>query len=191
MIGKLKFLMTAVAIENGGNAQNLQMTTEQSPQRDNNDEDNDQPGFVIRQDPSKEECRYCFCKPCITDDQTDKCGGMVIMDENKSPLCDITNVPKSKVSCRKRLVDGTPKNYRYERKIRKTIEFYFDTTDKKLEFEKKFESAKKLLHLKTNTELFNRLIELLDLNQKPSMSTEISDKSVNKNEILSDDSITF
>lgn len=79
------------------------------------------------------------------------------MDENKSPLCDITNVPKSKVSCRKRLVDGTPKNYTYERKIRKTIEFYFDTTDKKLEFEKKFESAKKLLHLKTNTELFNRL----------------------------------
>ncbi|CAC5417910.1 unnamed protein product [Mytilus coruscus] len=77
-------------------------------------------------------------------------------------------------------------------KSEKTIEFYFDTTDKKLEFEKKFESAKKLLHLKTNTELFNRLIELLDLNQKTSMSTETSeDKSVDKNEILSDDSFTF
>ncbi|CAG2188780.1 unnamed protein product [Mytilus edulis] len=62
---------SAVAIENGGNAQNLQMTTEQSTQTDNNeeDEDDDQPGFVIQQDPSKEECRYCFCKPCITDDQ--------------------------------------------------------------------------------------------------------------------------
>ncbi|CAG2241946.1 unnamed protein product [Mytilus edulis] len=65
---------SAVAIENGGNAQNLQMTTEQSTQTDNNDEDeddedNDQPGFVIQQDPSKEECRYCFCRPCITDDQ--------------------------------------------------------------------------------------------------------------------------
>ncbi|CAG2184635.1 unnamed protein product [Mytilus edulis] len=45
------------------------MTIEQSTQTDNNDEDNEQPGYVIQQDPFKEECRYCFCKPCITDDQ--------------------------------------------------------------------------------------------------------------------------
>ncbi|CAC5369576.1 unnamed protein product [Mytilus coruscus] len=46
---------SAVTNEKGGNAQNPQMTTEQSTQTDNNeeDEDDDQPGFVIQQDPSQ------------------------------------------------------------------------------------------------------------------------------------------
>ncbi|CAC5410207.1 unnamed protein product [Mytilus coruscus] len=62
---------SAVTNEKGWNAQNPQMTTEQSTQTNNNeeDEDDDQPGFVIQQDPSQVECRYCFCKPCITDEQ--------------------------------------------------------------------------------------------------------------------------
>jgi hypothetical protein len=27
------------------------------------------PGFVIKQDQSQDECPYCFCKPCFTNEQ--------------------------------------------------------------------------------------------------------------------------
>ncbi|CAC5385921.1 unnamed protein product [Mytilus coruscus] len=51
---EIKILMTLLALKTDNNEE---------------DEDDDQPGFVIQQDPSQVECRYCFYKPCITDEQ--------------------------------------------------------------------------------------------------------------------------
>jgi hypothetical protein len=31
--------------------------------------EDENPGFVIEQDQSQNECPYCFCKPCITNEQ--------------------------------------------------------------------------------------------------------------------------
>jgi hypothetical protein len=32
--------------------------------------EDENPGFVIEQDQSQDECPYCFCKPCFTNEQT-------------------------------------------------------------------------------------------------------------------------
>jgi hypothetical protein len=51
--------------ENGGNTQDKCTQTE-SMETETEDEN---PGFVIEQDQSQNECPYCFCKPCITNEQ--------------------------------------------------------------------------------------------------------------------------
>ena len=51
--------------ENGRNTQDNCTQTE-SMETDTEDEN---PGFVIEQDQSQDECPYCFCKSCITNEQ--------------------------------------------------------------------------------------------------------------------------
>jgi hypothetical protein len=54
-----------IEAENGGNTQDKCTQTE-SMETETEDEN---PGFVIEQDQSQNECPYCFCKPCITNEQ--------------------------------------------------------------------------------------------------------------------------
>ena len=64
---------SAVVEENGGNS-HVQNNTDQSTQTNNDNvanetDEDDNPEFVIPPDISEEECQYCFCRPCITNEQ--------------------------------------------------------------------------------------------------------------------------
>ena len=79
------------------------------------------------------------------------------MDENVRPgIVDITN---GQYVNRKRLSNGEIKAYKVTRKPRKTLDFMFKTDCEKLLFEKKFEQVKSLLKLKSNTEVFDHLMD--------------------------------
>jgi hypothetical protein len=101
---------SAVVEENGGNS-HVQNNTDQSTQTNNDNvanetDEDDNSEFAIPPDTSQEECQYCFCRPCITNEQnkqmwwhdraeaphqrnssvgrasqmnkTNKCGGMIV-----------------------------------------------------------------------------------------------------------------
>jgi len=64
---------SAVVEENGGNS-HVQNNNDQSTQTNNDNianeaDEGDNPEFVIPPDTSQEECQYCFCRPCITNEQ--------------------------------------------------------------------------------------------------------------------------
>ena len=63
----------AVVEENGGNS-HVQNNNDQSTQTNNDNvaneaDEDDNPEFVIPPDTLQEECQYCFCSPCITNEQ--------------------------------------------------------------------------------------------------------------------------
>ena len=77
--------------------------------------------------------------------------------DNRQPFQELSNTLKFR---KKRLSDGTVKTYSScQRKIRKTIDIYFDSQDKKMEFETKIQLAKKKLKCLTTEQLLSRLLE--------------------------------
>ena len=106
------------------------------------------------------------------------------MDSNISVLKDISNVNcLSAKKSRKRMKDGSLKEYVHERKARKTIDLTFDSEADLLKFDSKFDNMKKRMDIKSNAECLIRLMEHVDRQDKPVQETEIPNQNMSASKV--------